>query len=71
MIPLFKVHTPENLGRALEETFQSGFITEGAKSDEFESLFGKFIGNDNIHGQIWCSLISNQQPHLNMLAAFF
>ena len=47
MIPLFKVHTPENLGKALEETFQSGFITEGDKSDQFEKMFGNFIGNDN------------------------
>tara|TARA_R100000234_G_C4984263_1_gene172450 strand:- start:189 stop:1280 length:1092 start_codon:yes stop_codon:yes gene_type:complete len=47
MISLFKVHTPPGLGLALEETFNSGFITEGDKSDEFEKQFGEFVGNEN------------------------
>jgi perosamine synthetase len=47
MIPLFKVHSPKNIGQKIEEVFESGLITEGRYSDEFESRFSSFIGNHN------------------------
>ena len=47
MIPLFKVHKPEGIGKKLEEVFDSGFLTEGEHSDEFEKGFGELIGNPN------------------------
>lgn len=36
MIPLFKVHVPQNIGSALQAVFDTGMITEGTYSDEFE-----------------------------------
>ena len=53
MIPLFKVHTPKNIGKKLEEVFNSGFITEGEYSDKFEKKFGRFVENEN------CSLVNS------------
>ena len=47
MIPLFKVHYPEGIGRKIDDVFQSGFITEGEYSDQFEREFGEYIGNSN------------------------
>ena len=47
MIPLFKVHNPQNLGERVETLFNSGQITEGKFSDEFERQFSKFVGNEN------------------------
>lgn len=47
MIPLFKVHKPEGIGQKLEEVFNSGFLTEGEYSDQFEREFGELIGNPN------------------------
>lgn len=48
MIPLFKIHTPEGVGQAIQEVFDSGFITEGEKSDLFEKRFGEFIENRDV-----------------------
>ena len=45
MIPLFKVHTPENVGEQLQKVFDSGFISEGEQSDKFEKEFANYIGN--------------------------
>ena len=47
MIPLFKVHYPEGVGKKIDDVFRSGFITEGEYSDKFESSFGNYIGNPN------------------------
>ena len=47
MIPLMKVHCPENIGQTIQEVFDSGFITEGEHSDLFEEKFGEYIGNKN------------------------
>ena len=48
MIPLMKVHTPKGIGEKLQEVFDSGFLTEGEYSDEFEKQFGEYIGNPNV-----------------------
>jgi perosamine synthetase len=45
MIPLFKVHTPDNIGQELQKVFDSGFISEGEQSDKFEQEFSNYIGN--------------------------
>lgn len=47
MIPLYKVHMPENIGEVLSPVLLSGSITQGPKAKEFEEAFGKFIGNPN------------------------
>ncbi len=47
MISLFKIHTPEDIGKTVQEVFDSGFITEGTYSDRFEQEFGAYIGNPN------------------------
>lgn len=44
MIPLFKVHVPDNLGKKIQEVFDSGMITEGKYSDEFEEKLVKRFG---------------------------
>jgi len=48
-IPLFKVHLPppEVLMPRLEEVLYSGQIGEGEVVRQFESEFGRFIGNPN------------------------
>lgn len=48
MIPLFKIHTPSNIGQAIQKVFDEGTITEGKYSDQFEKEFGEMIGNPNI-----------------------
>lgn len=48
MIPLFKINVPKNIGIKLQEVFDSGMITEGKYSDQFEKEFGEFIGNSNV-----------------------
>lgn len=48
MINLFKVHSPPNIGAKLQEVWESGFVTEGQYSDQFEEKFGKYIGNDKV-----------------------
>lgn len=47
MIPLFKVHTPPNIGETLQNVWSSGMVTEGEHSDEFERKFGEYIKNPN------------------------
>lgn len=48
MIPLFKIHSPPDIGRTIQEVFDSGFITEGEKSDLFERKLGDLIGNKDV-----------------------
>tara|TARA_R110002020_G_scaffold417397_1_gene626520 strand:- start:46 stop:1143 length:1098 start_codon:yes stop_codon:yes gene_type:complete len=48
MIPLFKVHAPNNIGQKLQEVFDSGFLTEGEYSDKFEKSLANYIGNENV-----------------------
>ena len=48
MIPLMKVFTPPRMSERLNEVFESGFLTEGEYSDEFERRFGEYIGNPNV-----------------------
>lgn len=50
MIPLFKPFIPpwDELGPALKETFDSGYIAQGPKVEEFERKFGEYIGNPNV-----------------------
>ena len=48
MIPLMKVHAPPNIGQILQEVWDSGFVSEGEYSDEFERRFGDYIGNSNV-----------------------
>lgn len=45
MIPLFKVHVPPNLSEALNDVFESGFLTEGTYADEFERQFSEYVSN--------------------------
>ena len=47
MIPLMKVHAPENIGETIQDVFDTGFITEGEYSDMFEKKLGEYIGNPN------------------------
>ena len=42
-IPLFKVHSPKNIGEKIQEVFSTGFIGEGQYSDEFEEKIQKFL----------------------------
>lgn len=53
MIPLFKVHTPPNIGNKIQEVFDAGTITEGEYSDKFEKDFGYYVNNQN------CSLVNS------------
>lgn len=46
-IPLFKVHIPENIGQEIQKVFDSGMITEGQYSDQFQKEFGSYVKNEN------------------------
>lgn len=48
MIPLFKVHTPEEINEPLLETLHSGYITQGPKVDEFERKVSAFLGAPHV-----------------------
>ena len=45
MIPLYKVHMPENIAQVLEPVLLGGSITQGPKEREFEQKFSSWIGN--------------------------
>lgn len=45
MIPLFKVHVPANIGQVIQEVFETGFITEGKQTDEFEQELAERFQN--------------------------
>jgi dTDP-4-amino-4,6-dideoxygalactose transaminase len=53
MIPLFKVHSPPGVEAAVRKVFESGFITEGEFSDQFESELSEWVGNEN------CALVNS------------
>ena len=36
MIPLMKVHLPPNVGEIVNKVVETGFVTEGEFSDEFD-----------------------------------
>lgn len=48
MIPLMKVSLPSNVGEIVQKVADTGFVTEGEFSDEFEKKFGEYIGNPNV-----------------------
>jgi len=48
MLPLFKVFMSETAKKAVNEVLDSGFIGQGPKVEEFESLLKEFIGNDYV-----------------------
>lgn len=48
MVPLFKVHMPDEAGEALKSTLYSGYISEGEKVKEFERLLSEHVGCKNI-----------------------
>lgn len=48
MIPLFKVNMSDSVGGSLLRTLHSGQIGQGPLVDEFEKLFGHFIGNRRV-----------------------
>ena len=48
MIPLFKVHTPKNIGQKIQEVFDSGFITEGEYSDKFEKQISDYLKSETL-----------------------
>jgi dTDP-4-amino-4,6-dideoxy-D-glucose/dTDP-4-amino-2,4-dideoxy-beta-L-xylose transaminase len=45
MIPLFKVSMSEDVVKPLGEVMTSGFIGQGPKVEEFESLLSRYFGN--------------------------
>jgi dTDP-4-amino-4,6-dideoxygalactose transaminase len=47
-IPLFKVLMSDNVAEYVVPTLLSGYIGEGAKVVEFESMIGDYIGNKNV-----------------------
>lgn len=46
-IPLFKPFVPPEVDVPLLTTLHSGYITQGSKVEEFERLFGEYVGNLN------------------------
>ena len=47
MIPLFKVHVPNGVAKAVADVWHSGFVTEGEYSDKFEHSFSQYVENNN------------------------
>lgn len=47
MIPLFKVHTPKNIGKKIDAIFKTGTITEGKETKKLEEKFSNFLKNKN------------------------
>ena len=48
MIPLFKVHMPQDVMGPLQETLFSGFIGEGPRVKDFEAQLAKYFGNPRV-----------------------
>lgn len=48
MIPLFKVHMPESVDKAVLETLHSGYIGQGPKVEEFEQQLSAYFGNPRV-----------------------
>lgn len=64
MIPLMKVHLPPNVGEVVENVVQTGFVTEGEFSDEFERLFGEYIDNPNVRLVNSCTSALSLAAHM-------
>jgi len=47
MIPLMKVHAPNDVGSLIQRVWDSGFVTEGEYSDTFEKHLSEYLGNPN------------------------
>jgi len=47
MIQLFKPNIPKNIGKKLQDVFDSGIITEGEYTEKFEEQFSYYINNKN------------------------
>lgn len=47
MIPLFKIYNPGTIGNLVQKVYDEGVITEGEYSDQFEKIFGEYIGNEH------------------------
>ena len=60
MIPLFKVFIPKGMGSKIEDLFNTGFVSEGVYSDEFENKFSERVGNPN------CSLVNTGTSALTL-----
>ena len=48
MIPLYKVHIPDDVDGPLLETLHSGFIGQGPKVEEFENIVIRESGNGEV-----------------------
>jgi perosamine synthetase len=48
MIPLFKVHMPQEVLGPLQETLFSGYVGEGPRVKDFETQLGERFGNRNV-----------------------
>lgn len=60
MIPLFKVHIPKNLDSTLQKVFETGIVTEGEYSNQFENEFSKLVDNK------FCSLVNSGTSALTL-----
>lgn len=47
MIPLFKVHMPEDLSPVIE-TMRSGYVTQGPRVEEFEGRLRELLGTEHV-----------------------
>jgi len=45
IIPLFKVHMPKKVDKAVLDVLHSGYIGQGPKVEEFEKILAKFLKN--------------------------
>lgn len=45
--PLFRVNLPEDIHLALQPVLESGFVSEGPKSKEFQEQLQRWLGNPN------------------------
>jgi len=48
LIPLFKVHMSPNIGVPITDVLTSGYIGQGQKVKEFESVLSNYFGNKNV-----------------------
>ncbi len=54
-VPLMKVHMPATAASELDAVLSSGFVSTGAKTDEFEQRFGELVGNPHVVATNCCS----------------
>lgn len=48
MIPLMKVFMPAGVGEKVKEVLYSGYVGQGKYVEDFERIFGEYIGNPNV-----------------------